>query len=117
MATQRESVFLTENGRVKIIKLKVKEGSNITIGQILFQFEPEEDPVAHGNGETNSCPINGPSKHSHVVRATSAGLVEKVYIKEGDVIEKGYLNFTNVILYQLLVIINCVLQVPHSRVQ
>lgn len=92
MAAQRESVFLTENGRVKIIKLKVKVGSNISIGQILFQFEPEENltSASSGNGDSTCSTTNGPSKHSHVVRATNPGLVEKLCIKEGDVIEKGY---------------------------
>lgn len=90
MATQRESVFFSENARAKIVKLKVKEGSNITIGQILFQFEPEEN-IFHGNGDANSL-INN-SKHFHVVRATSAGLLEKLYVNEGDVIEKGYAEF------------------------
>lgn len=86
MATQRESVFLTEN-LVKIVKLKVEEGSYITSGQILFHFEPEDD-ISHDNGEAVN---NG--KHLNVVRAAKAGLLEKLYIKEGDIIKRGYVRF------------------------
>ena len=85
-ATQRESFFFPENFPVKIVKLKVKEGSHITIGQILFQFEPEESPLCEKES-VNSQSNNGPSKH--VVRAYSAGLLEKLYVNEGDVINQG----------------------------
>lgn len=92
MAAQRESIFLTENCRVKIIKLKIKEGSNITIGQILFHFEPEENSAV-GNGNNGKPVSNGPSKNTHVVRATTAGLVEKLYVKEGDLIDPGFVFY------------------------
>lgn len=87
-ATQRESLFFSENFRSKVVKVKVKEGSHITIGQILFQFEPEETGIRENQNANNSV-SNGPSKF--VVRATSAGLLEKLYIKEGNVIDQGYL--------------------------
>nr|CAH0099104.1 unnamed protein product [Daphnia galeata] len=70
------------------IKLKVKEGSHITIGQILFQFEPEETP-GFQKESVNSHISNGPSKH--VVRANSAGLLEKLHVNEGDIINQGSL--------------------------
>jgi biotin carboxyl carrier protein len=85
-AMQRESFFFPENFPVKIVKLKVKEGSNITIGQILFQFEPEEIPLCEKES-VDSQNSNGPSKH--VVRANSAGMLEKLHVNEGDVIKQG----------------------------
>lgn len=87
-ATQRESLFFSDNFRAKVVKVKVKEGSHITIGQILFQFEPEETCIREIQNANNSV-SNGPSKF--VVRATSAGLLEKLYIKEGNVIDQGAL--------------------------
>lgn len=93
-ATQRESLFFSENFHAKVVKLKVKDGSHITLGQILFQFEPEENSIRE-NENANSHISNGSSKF--VVRASSAGLLEKLYIKEGDVIDKGYLIFVRFI--------------------
>ena len=84
--TQREPFFFPENFPVKIVKLKVKEGSHITIGQILFQFEPEETP-GFQKESVNSHISNGPNKH--VVRANSAGLLEKLHVNEGDIINQG----------------------------
>ena len=107
MATQRESVFLTEN-LIKIVKLKVEEGSHITSGQILFNFEPEDD-ISHHNGEAVD---NG--KHLNVFRATKAGVLEKLYIKEGDTVKRGYVRFSisveNIIMvtYFRSLILDCI---------
>ena len=84
--TQRKSVIFSENFPVKIVKLKVKEGSHIKIGQILLHFEPEETPFDEKDS-VNYQRTNGPSKH--VFRACSAGFLEKLYVNEGDVINQG----------------------------
>ena len=93
-----DSSFVNKNGgtarigffNVKILKLQVKEGFHLAAGQVLFTFELV-DSMAHVNRETIS---NGKQvKQLHVFRADEGGFLEKLYINEGDIIEKRYLRF------------------------
>lgn len=89
MAEERELVCFSESKPCKVLKLKVGQGSNITLGQILVQYEFESsiensDTVAQvqiNNGHGNN--------KQHVIRATIAGTVEKLFVKEGDPLTKG----------------------------
>lgn len=91
MADQRELVCFSESKPCKVHKLKVGQGSNITLGQVLLQYEfdsvENNDTAQINNGHSNN--------KQHVIRATIAGTVEKVFVKEGDPLTKGYSLYSN----------------------
>lgn len=78
-----KSIHYTETCPAKITKLKVKVGSNLTAGQIIAHIQHEEI--------LNETQSNGAaSKHlANVLRANSAGLVEKLHVSEGDLVSNG----------------------------
>ena len=67
----------------------MKEGSNLTVGQIIFQFEPEEKSSSSYEHDVKSITPGGPTKSFRAIRATSSGLLKKLHVKEGDILHLG----------------------------
>ena len=114
MAARREFVYFTEEKPSKVIKIRIAEGSNISFGQVLVNYEYEHDSVSK-NGEIESENNNGQSSHKlPAIRANTAGVVEKLHVKEGDLIEKGYFIFIPSVKVQIFQVF--LFQYPNSRV-
>ena len=95
MASQRDVIYFNEgDGKpCRVVKFKVCHGSNLTLGQVVMQYEFEQPEIScEGDSKIS---INHPdhiNKHL-VVRAMYAGTVENVFVKEGDIVTKGYIYF------------------------
>ena len=77
---EEESVFFEGINPVKILKVVLEKERFILKNQILFNFEILNEDA--GNNK-------------NVFRATKAGYVKEVHIKESDIIEPGYEGFHN----------------------
>ena len=86
MAAQLIPVYSTENNPVKVVKLKVEEGSYFRAGQNIVELEPLEKS-SHCNGHVDkSFELNEAMKGPYFIRSTSAGKVTSFYVKEGDIL-------------------------------
>lgn len=92
MAASTECLYYTDNCPAKIVKLRVKEGCNITAGQVILHLEHENNASSCNNGSDQCNSSSNKQQHagSNVLRANTAGLVEKLHVQEGDCISNGY---------------------------
>lgn len=76
MADKTMPIFVPSEKPVKVVKWKIKQGAFVSQGQILFLYNDS----------------SGNSNELKKYKAIRAGTISAIKVKEGDIVEPGYVT-------------------------
>lgn len=76
MAEEMMSILCDQNKSIKVLKWKVREGSTVSVGKVLFLYLywKESDGI------------------QHKFKSPKAGILKQIVTQEGAIVETGYVD-------------------------